>query len=156
MRDGGSDQGFRRLHSCAFTVLDLRWVFVCGFQHSFFITIFCLREIPCVQRFGLLSKHHIISTNVVSNDAACDAVQTNSKSMSFVLGTFESFSDWIGMNRPSALVEPSLPSHGWADGRGCPQPSPDSFSYDSNSFATACLPLRTLTGKLFSCRGACE
>jgi hypothetical protein len=144
------------LHSCAFTVLDLRWVFVCGFQHSFFITIFCLREIPCVQRFGLLSKHHIISTNVVSNDAACDAVQTNSKSMSLFWHIRKLFRlDWNETDPAHWSSRPCRRMVGRTEG-AARSPPPDSFSYDSNSFATACLPLRTLTGKLFSCRGACE
>jgi hypothetical protein len=102
--------------------LVLRWVFVCGF--SAFV----------LHHYFLSSRYHVFSglvsfQSTISfrrtwslNDPACDAVQTNAMSLFWHI---RSFSDWIGMTRPSALVEPSLPSHGWADGRELPAASPD-------------------------------
>jgi len=91
-------------------------------------SLFSVFEIPCVQHLGLFSKRHIISTNMVSNDPACDALQTNSKDNELALAHSKlSRLDWK-CKRPSALVEPSLPSR---------MVRRTDLTYDSNSFARA-------------------
>ena len=121
-----------------------RYLFSVGISFASFgirsSSLFSVFEIPCVQRLGLFSKRHIISTNMVSNDPACDALQTNSKDNELALAHSKlSRLDW---NATDPVHWSSRPCRlAWLGGPTLPM-----IAIRSPELT---LSLRTLTGKPF-------
>jgi hypothetical protein len=128
--------------------LSLRYLFSVGVSFGAFgvcSSLFSDFEIPYDQRFDLFSKHHIIFlTNMVPNHPTCDALQTVKR---YELAFAHSKLSRLDWNATDPVHWSSRPCRlAWV--------RRTDLTYDSNSFARACLSLRTPTGKAFSCRGA--
>jgi hypothetical protein len=127
------------LHSCAFHLFSVGFLFV-AFQHSFFITTFCLRDTMCSAVWSLFKAPYHFDE--------CGLLTIRHAMLYGPIPRHDLFRlDW---NEPAQCTGRAVPTVAWLGGRkGAARSLPRPFSYDSNLFATACLSLRTLTGEAF-------